>query len=71
LRNISYETGGEFFNKNQLDSLSSSLQQLPQLVSATYSEQSREEWIDLEWILFLLVTIFSAEWLMRKRLGSY
>jgi hypothetical protein len=71
LRNISYETGGEFFNKNQLDSLSSSLQQLPQLVSATYSEQSREEWIDLEWILFLLVTIFSTEWLMRKRLGSY
>jgi hypothetical protein len=71
LRNIAYETGGRFFTKYQLDSLSAALKKLPHLVSASYSEQSRKEWIDLEWILFILISIFGAEWLTRKRLGSY
>ena len=71
LRNIAYETGGKFFKKTALDSLSSELKKLPHLVSASYSEQSREEWIDLEWILFLLTAIFGTEWFIRKRLGSY
>ncbi len=71
LRNISYETGGKFFKKYALDSLSVELKKLPHLVSASYSEQNREEWIDLEWILFLLIAIFGSEWFIRKSLGSY
>ena len=71
LRNIAYETGGKFFKKYALDSLSVELKKLPHLVSASYSEQNREEWIDLEWILFLLIAIFGSEWFIRKSLGSY
>jgi hypothetical protein len=71
LRNMAYETGGQFFKKDQLDSLPAALKKLPHLVSASYTEQSREEWIELPWVLFLLIICFGGEWLLRKRLGGY
>ena len=71
LRNMAYETGGKFFKKENLNALPATILQLPHLVSTVYTEQQREEWIDLSVFLFIIATLLGTEWFLRKRLGGY
>ena len=71
LRNMAYETGGKFFKKENLNDLTNTILQLPHLASTVYTEQHREEWIDLSLFLFIIAALLGTEWFLRKRLGGY
>ena len=71
LRQLSTQTAGAFFTPQNIDSLISAIKNQKNLVTVTYDESSREEWIDLWPILLLILLIFGTEWFIRKRMGSY
>ncbi len=71
LRQIAQSTGGKFYSPNMLDQCVADLELQKNLVSVSYDESTREEWIDLWPLYVLLIVLFSSEWVMRKRLGGY
>lgn len=70
LRKLSNETGGKFYLPEQLNVLSQSIQN-KKAVSLIHSEESFNQLINLKWIFFLLLSLISLEWFLRKYLGSY
>lgn len=70
LRTLSKETGGKFYNSNQVTSLAGDLQQT-KAASLIHSEETFNQLINLKWVFFLLLALISAEWFLRKYMGSY
>lgn len=70
LRDLARQTGGKFYTANQISTLTSELQQA-KAASLIHSEETFDQLINLKWVFFLLVTLISIEWFMRKYLGSY
>lgn len=70
LRQLAQQTGGKFFGKNQFDDLKKALlnRTLPDKID---SVEELQEPINLRWILLLLLTLATAEWVARKYLGGY
>jgi hypothetical protein len=71
LRQISQSTGGNFYTPSQLDKLTQDLSNQKNLVSVSYDESTREEWIDLWPLYVLLMALFASEWFIRKLFGGY
>jgi hypothetical protein len=70
LRKLSAETGGKFYKMDQLQKLTSDLNKT-KAASLIYSEESFNQLINLKWVFYLLLTLISAEWFLRKYLGGY
>lgn len=70
LRKLSSETGGKFYNAGQLSILASDLEKT-KAASLIHSEETFNQLINLKWVFFLLLGLISAEWFLRKYLGSY
>ncbi len=70
LRKLATETGGKFYKADQSNQLASDLQQT-KVASLIHSEETFNQLINLKWVFFLLLALISAEWFMRKYLGSY
>lgn len=70
LRQLSQQTGGQFFTGNQFGDLQKYLlnRQVPDRLRA--SEELRES-INLRWLFFVLLLLLTAEWGLRKYLGGY
>jgi len=71
LRNISENTNGSFYFPNELDLLVSDINNRADIVATSYNEKSFEDLIDYKWILFLIITLLSTEWFIRKFNGGY
>lgn len=70
LRELSRSTAGQFYTPSQWDDLRTDLTGLePQ--GKIYSSESYLPIIHLWWIFFLLLTLLSIEWFIRKYSGSY
>ncbi len=70
LRKLSNETGGKFYNLDQLTLLTSDIEKT-KAASLIHSEETFNQLINLKWVFFLLLGLISAEWFLRKYLGSY
>lgn len=70
LKKLAAETGGKFYKSDQLSSLTTDLQQI-KAASLIHSEETFNQLINLKWVFFLLLALISAEWFLRKYLGSY
>ncbi|MDW7695252.1 VWA domain-containing protein [Flammeovirgaceae bacterium SG7u.111] len=70
LRNLSKQTGGEFYYTSQLDDLHGRLleNKAPDII---HSREEFSEILNLEWILALFLLLATFEWVMRKVKGSY
>lgn len=71
LYNFAKENGGEMLTQNELS-------QIPQMLSAnevvhstSYETKVLSDLINMKWILALLLVTLCAEWLVRKRNGTY
>lgn len=71
LNSISEKHGGKLFLPTQLLALKDELLQREDLLPIAYAEQKLNELINLKWIFFLILTLLSLEWFIRKRLGGY
>ncbi len=68
---LSHKTGGELYYPGQLDALAKTLEQRDDIKTISYSHYKLEDLINLKWVFFLLLTLLSAEWFLRKRSGAY
>ncbi len=70
LRQLSTKTGGQFFKNNQFDAIKQTIlnHKVPEKIDAT---EDLKEMINLRWIFFLILSLLTVEWVMRKYLGGY
>ena len=70
LRKLAQESGGKFYNLNELTSLNSDFTELdaPAII---HSQERDLLLLNLYWILIALIILVSGEWLTRKMMGGY
>ncbi|MFN7015287.1 MAG: hypothetical protein ACK4ON_13560, partial [Bacteroidia bacterium] len=71
LNSLSEKNGGKLYLPSQLSELKNELLQREDLLPVSYAEQKLNEIINLKWIFFLILTLLSVEWFLRKRFGGY
>ena len=62
---------GNMYTLDRLDSLAASIESREDVKPVVYSEQKLSELINIKVLFFFLLLLLSAEWLLRKRSGSY
>ena len=70
LFSLAKKHNGEMVYPNQLEKLVADLNKRDDIKSVSYTEKKLTDLINLKWIFFLLLTLLSIEWFMRKRNGS-
>ncbi len=70
LRKLSQATGGKFYHDNEWSKLVTDYKKT-EPKELIHSEESFNPLIHLKWFFFLLLLLISAEWFLRKYLGSY
>ena len=68
---LAIESGGKVVYPKDLNKLKEILQQREDLVATTYLEEELEEIINMKWIFFILISLLSFEWFIRKFGGAY
>ncbi|MBE9469130.1 MAG: hypothetical protein IMY72_12530 [Bacteroidetes bacterium] len=71
LYKLSNKTKGEMFYPNQFEQLFSSLKNKSSIHSVVYYTKNLFDVINLKWIFFLILTLLSGEWFLRKFFGNY
>lgn len=71
LKDISNRNNGVMVLPNNMLSLSDLIGKREDVKSISHSEISLNEMINLEWLFFLILSLLSIEWFLRKRNGSY
>ena len=71
LQNIAQKFGGKLFLPNQMEELSNAINANKDITSIIYEENDMKELIHLKWIFFVLLSLLSLEWFLRKRNGAY
>ena len=65
------QNGGEMIYPSEMNSLKNRIESNSEVVSISYERKSLLDLIELKYILFVLIILLSAEWLVRKYHGSY
>lgn len=71
LRLISAEYGGQFLLPGELGSIPELLEQQASLKPVLYERTQTRSLIHLKWIFFLLLTLLTLEWFLRRYHGGY
>ncbi|MFC3809904.1 VWA domain-containing protein [Lacihabitans lacunae] len=70
LRTLSNDHNGKFFKNSEILEIRNHLKK-DNLVDKIISNEDLKDFINLRWLLALLVLLAAAEWIIRKYLGSY
>ncbi len=70
LRKLSQTSGGKFYHSSGWTKIISDYQKT-EARSLIHSEESFNPLVHAKWFFFLLLMLISAEWFLRKYLGSY
>jgi hypothetical protein len=71
LQQLAQETNGKRYNAKQLNELIQELKQRKEITSKSYEERKVRDLIDWSPLLFILLTLLSLEWFIRKWNGGY
>lgn len=71
LYSIAKKHKGEMVGPSTLNSLAEKLNNRTDVKSISYTQNKLSDLITLKWIFFLLLTLLSIEWFIRKRNGAY
>lgn len=71
LKRISKKSEGKFYLPQNLQQLKSDLQKSPTAKPLIYSQRNFIDLINWEILFFILITLVSAEWFIRKYFGGY
>lgn len=66
MRQIALRSGGEFIHVSNMSELPDKIKDLPNLVPKVDYKRSRQSFHHLHWILFLILSFLSVEWIIRK-----
>ena len=70
LRKLSSATGGQFYKVDDFNKLFKEITS-KEATSIIHSEERYDALLNLKWVFFLLLTLASIEWFLRKYFGSY
>jgi hypothetical protein len=70
LRKLALESGGKFYNSNELDNLKSDFARI-EAPTIIHTQERELLLLNLYWILIALIILVSGEWLTRKMMGGY
>ena len=70
LYQLSKQSGGKLFYKNQLEQLQKEILANDTIKSITYTHKQLNDLINLKWLFFLIVLLLSVEWFLRKYNGK-
>ena len=71
LYSIAKKHDGEMVYPNQLELIAKKLNSRTDIKSVSYSQKKLSDLINLKWIFFLLLSLLTFEWFIRKRNGAY
>jgi hypothetical protein len=66
LTTLAHQSGGAFIPYAQLKQLTDSLLHNESVKPIIRSETKYSDWIDKQWLFFVIVLLATAEWLLRK-----
>jgi hypothetical protein len=70
LYQISKQSGGKLFYKNQLEQLQKDILSSDSIKSITYSHKELTDLVNLKWLFFVILAFLSIEWFLRKYNGK-
>ena len=70
LYQISKQSGGKLFYKNQLEQLQKEILSSESIKSITYSHKQLTDLVNLKWLFFVILAFLSIEWFLRKYNGK-
>jgi hypothetical protein len=70
LYQISQQSGGKLFYKNQLENLEKEILSSESIKSITYSHKQLTDLVNLKWLFFIILVLLSTEWFLRKYNGK-
>ena len=70
LYQISKQSGGKLFYKNQLEQLQKDILSSDSIKSITYSHKQLTDLVNLKWIFGIIILLLSIEWFLRKHNGK-
>lgn len=70
LYQISQQSGGKLFYKNQLEKLEKEFLSNDAIKSITYSQKQLTDLVNLKWLFFIILILLSTEWFLRKYNGK-
>ena len=71
LQNLSEKFSGKLFYPREMNDIVQTINDNTNIASVIYEEKDMKEIIHLKWIFFVLLTLVSLEWFLRKRNGAY
>lgn len=67
---LSLKTGGKKFLLNETDQLTDIIKRNENIKPVTYSQNETSDLIDLKWLFAIIISLFTAEWFIRKYSGA-
>lgn len=71
LYQIAFQTGGKFYQPEELPSLIDDIQSNSNIKPFHYFQNMMNEILNLKWIFFVILVLMSVEWFLRKFWGIY
>ncbi len=71
LFNLSEKSGGKMYYKDDFQNIVNDIENNNNVASISYVNKELTDVIKWKWILFLILTLLSIEWFLRKRNGAY
>jgi hypothetical protein len=71
LKSISDKYNGDMYYPENMENIKTAIQNNKNIQPVLYQSQSTRSLLDFKWIFFLILGLLSAEWFMRRYLGSY
>jgi hypothetical protein len=71
LYQLSAQTGGAFFSQNEINQAIEDLKNSNSLKPLSYFQEMITELLNLKWLFFVVLTLLSVEWFLRKYWGIY
>jgi hypothetical protein len=70
LYQISKQSGGKLFYRNQLEQLQKEILSSDSIKAITYSHKQLTDLVNLKWLFFIIILLLSTEWFLRKHNGK-
>jgi hypothetical protein len=71
LYQLASQSTGTFHTPDQVDRLIEELKKSDRLKPVNYFQEVSTEWLNLRWLFFVVLLLFSVEWFLRKFWGIY
>jgi len=71
LYQLANENGGKMYDKSELEELLNELKNNENITPISFSNKELTDFLNFKWIFFLVLSLLSLEWFLRKFFGGY